>query len=46
MCPTCVAFSDHCCQQESGMQIFHEFLEANLVNYWDAKLTEALASLR
>merc|ERR1719188_1717262 len=24
MCPTCVAFSDHCRQQESGLQIFQE----------------------
>ena len=46
MCPTCVAFSDHCCQQESGLQIFQEFLEANAGHYWDARLSEALASLR
>ena len=46
MCPTCVAFSDHCCQQESGLQIFQEFLEANAGHYWEARLSEALASLR
>ena len=46
MCPTCVAFSDHCCQQESGLQIFQEFLEANAGHYWDARLSDALASLR
>ena len=47
MCPTCVAFSDSCCQQENGFALFREFLEANTGNnYWDAKLSEALASLR
>ena len=46
MCPTCVAFSDHCCQQESGLQIFQEFLEANAGHYWDTRLSDALASLR
>ena len=46
MCPTCVAFSDRCCQQESGLQIFQEFLEANAGHYWDARLSDALASLR
>ena len=46
VCPTCIAFSDQCCQLEAGMVLFHEFLEANLQWFWDAKLSEALGSLR
>lgn len=46
-CPTCIAFSDQCCQQESGMVLFHEFIEANLhCCVWDQKLSDALANLR
>lgn len=46
VCPTCIAFSDQCCQLEAGMVLFHEFLETNLQGFWDAKLSEALVSLR
>eukprot|EP00095_Tigriopus_kingsejongensis_P006000 maker-scaffold505_size153196-snap-gene-0.19 protein:Tk06000 transcript:maker-scaffold505_size153196-snap-gene-0.19-mRNA-1 annotation:"AGAP006598-PA" len=45
-CPTCIAFSDQCCQQESGLLLYQEFLEINLQCYWDAKLSEALTNLR
>ncbi len=46
-CPTCVPFSDSCCQTENGAQIFQEFLEANLhCSVWDQKLSDALSSLR
>ena len=45
-CPTCIAFSDNCCQGESGLQLFQEFQDINLQCYWDAKLSEAIANLR
>ena len=47
LCPTCIAFSDHCCQRDNGSLLFHEFIEANL-HYclWDQKLADALQSLR
>lgn len=45
-CPTCIAFSDQCCQTDNGMLLYQEFLEINLQCYWDAKLSEALANLR
>ena len=45
-CPTCAAFSDQCCQAESGADIFQDFVEINLQCYWDARLSEALAALR
>ena len=46
-CPTCIAFSDHCCQHENGIVLFREFIEANLhCCLWDQKLADALASLR
>ena len=46
VCPTCIAFSDTCCQMDNGGEIFQDFIEANLHCYWDVKLSEALASLR
>ena len=46
-CPTCIAFSDHCCQQENGMILFQEFIEANIhCCVWEQRLSDALASLR
>ena len=45
-CPTCIAFSDHCCQNERGLDLFREFQDMNLQCYWDARLSEAVASLR
>ena len=45
-CPTCIAFSDQCCQAESGLELFTEFVEINLQCYWDARLSDALNSLR
>ena len=46
-CPTCIAFSDQCCQRESGMQLFREFIEANLhYGVWDQASSDALSSLR
>ncbi len=46
-CPTCIAFNDQCCQMENGIQLFHEFLEANLhCSVWDQKLSDALSHLR
>jgi hypothetical protein len=46
LCPTCVGFSDHCCQQDHGLDLFHGFVEANLNCHWDLKLAEAVSSLR
>ena len=46
VCPTCIAFSDTCCQTDNGGEIFQDFIEANLHCYWDVKLSEALANLR
>ena len=46
LCPTCVGFSDQCCQQDHGFEIFHNFIEANLNCHWDPKLLEAISSLR
>jgi len=45
-CPTCAAFGEQCCQTENGVDLFREFVEINLQCYWDAKLTEALTTLR
>ena len=46
-CPTCIAFSDHCCQQENGLILFDEFIEANMhCCVWEQRLSDALASLR
>ena len=45
-CPTCVAFSDQCCQMENGQDLFNEFIDVNLQCYWDAKFSEALSNLR
>ena len=47
-CPTCVAFSDRCCQSEpsTGQELFREFVKINLDCYWDASLAEALNTLR
>ena len=46
-CPTCIAFSDRCCQENNGNRIFQEFIEANL-HYcvWDQNSSDALYSLR
>ena len=46
-CPTCIAFSDHCCQEDNGYRLFEEFIEANL-HYcvWDQSSSDALYSLR
>lgn len=46
-CPTCIAFSDHCCQEDNGNRLFQEFIEANL-HYcmWDQNSSDALYSLR
>ena len=46
-CPTCIAFSDRCCQDDSGKGLFEEFIEANL-HYcvWDQASSDALNSLR
>ena len=46
LCPTCVGFSDQCCQQDNGIDIFNSFIEANLNCHWDLKLSEAISSLR
>ena len=45
-CPTCIAFADQCCQHDSGVDIFNEFVEINLQCFWDAKISEAIGSLR
>ena len=45
-CPTCVAFSDQCCQMDNGGELYQEFLELNLQCNWEAKIVEALGSLR
>ena len=45
-CPTCIAFADNCCQHDNGLEIFNEFVDINLQCYWDAKISEAVASLR
>uniref|UniRef100_A0A0K2T0G6 Putative LOC100650169 [Bombus terrestris] n=1 Tax=Lepeophtheirus salmonis TaxID=72036 RepID=A0A0K2T0G6_LEPSM len=46
-CPTCVAFSELCCQNESGRALFYEFLDVNTTNYlWDCKLGDAIQSMR
>lgn len=46
-CPTCIAFSDRCCQEDNGYRLFEEFIEANL-HYcvWDQSSSDALYSLR
>lgn len=46
-CPTCIAFSDHCCQEDNGNRLFQEFIDANL-HYcvWDQNSSDALYSLR
>ena len=46
LCPTCVGFSDQCCQMDSGIDIFQAFIEANVNCHWDLKLAEAVSSLR
>ena len=46
-CPTCIAFSDQCCQNENGLSLFQEFIEANIhCCVWEQRLSDALASLR
>lgn len=45
-CPTCVAFSDQCCQEDNGQGLFKEFVQANLQSFWDVKLSEAVRALR
>ena len=46
-CPTCIAFSDQCCQHENGLSLFQEFIEANIhCCVWEQRLSDALASLR
>jgi hypothetical protein len=46
LCPTCVGFSDQCCQMDSGLDIFNAFIEANVNCHWDLKLAEAISSLK
>ena len=46
-CPTCAAFSDHCCQNENGFLMFHDFKLANSnCSSWDQRMAEAISSLR
>ena len=46
-CPTCIAFSDQCCQHENGLSLFQEFIEANIhCCVWEQRLSDVLASLR
>ena len=45
-CPNCTAFSDQCCQHDTGIRIFQEFQETNWQCFWNAPLIKAVSSLR
>ena len=45
-CPNCTAFSDQCCQHDTGIRIFQEFQETNWQGFWNAPLVKAVSSLR
>ena len=46
-CPTCIAFSDRCCQEDPGKNLFDDFIEANLhYGVWFLNSSDALNSLR
>ena len=45
-CPNCTAFSDQCCQHDTGIRIFQEFQETNWQCFWNAPLVKAVSSLR
>ena len=45
-CPTCAPFTDHCCQNENGLNLFQDFKLANSNCYWDQKLADGINGLR
>ena len=45
-CPTCLAFSPHCCQGVEGLQVFNELQQANSIHLWNIPFMKAVIGLK